>query len=773
MKKELRPYQIECAKEIYEKQRAIVADGMGLGKCAETIAAKTLIERRTGDNSRCLIVSPSTTMPHWMNQIREWYHRGKDSLISMITTENYDASLAHAKNADFTIISYPTLSRIGSDEREMGRLSELGFNYGILDEAQNAKNPEAIRSKAIKGLFDSMKYLAVSSGTIIPNSIVDLYMLLSLMDKEKFPINPENPKAMLSNFYNMFRQDPEMVRRILQEHLVNGHAREADMYLHTSMPRLNKSRLEVILDGEHREVYEQIYNNDSPKPGNKLMQLLKASIDPNLVNPKYLEAGPAGRIGKMESSVYKTLDEAVKKAIESGGKALIFSNLREGVTDKLRERYAKYGALVVDGKENDVSIREEARLKFQRDPNYRVLIATTVMDEGVDLTAATDIFHLTLPYTPAALDQRNSRSQRIGEVNKDEVNAHVICPKLSDGTPMITEGQLNLLDDKRRIINYVMKNPLLLSRKDLEEIANGHAQTSAHLKPLMLSPCEMIRKHLSSLKSSGADKIKTFYENNPSVAEYFARLYANRWMGNYGGNTANLYARAIKVMEEDNKFNDKLDIASGPFSLSRAIGEPVQNIDINRHMLEAGRMLENEGVIVPGNAYTVGSMHSLPFDKNSFDLAVNSLALHMLKPKEREQAFREINRVLRDSGRAIITLPYTLVDNTDLTKMYDGLRELGFDVSQFSGFYRGPAGTSYKGYMAGLRKIGNSTAAELPEDTFDWHMDREILRKRSGASKKRKGQFVEPKKQKMECVDAFFDSHTGKPLDESIRAGMK
>jgi ubiquinone/menaquinone biosynthesis C-methylase UbiE len=267
--------------------------------------------------------------------------------------------------------------------------------------------------------------------------------------------------------------------------------------------------------------------------------------------------------------------------------------------------------------------------------------------------------------------------------------------------------------------------------------------------------------------------VRSFYEKNPRTAEYFARLYAENWDGNYGGNTANLYAKVIKVIEESRKLKDKLDIASGPFSLSRAIGKPVKNVDINKHMFAAGRILEKNGIVVPGNIAVPGSMHSLPFGKNSFDLAVNSLALHMLKPAEREQAFREMNRVLRADGMAIITLPYSLVNNTDLTKTYKGLEKLGFEVAPFSGFYKGPQGTSYKGYIAGLRKISSPTAKALPKGTFDWLVDREILRPRSGASKKRKKQFKEQKIPHKEYISEFFDNYTGKTLDDIIRESVR
>ena len=40
---------------------------------------------------------------------------------------------------------------------------------------------------------------------------------------------------------------------------------------------------------------------------------------------------------------------------------------------------------------------EEIRKKFQTDPKTRVLIATSVMNEGIDCTAATGVIDFTIP----------------------------------------------------------------------------------------------------------------------------------------------------------------------------------------------------------------------------------------------------------------------------------------------------------------------------------------------------------------------------------------
>lgn len=771
---ELRPYQLEAVKEILDKKRVLVADDMGLGKCAESIAAKRAIEKRQGYAAKTLVVCPASVIQHWEDEINVWYKKRDDMpfTVARIHTPTYNFDLQNARNADFVLVGYPTLSSVGT---KLGELKGLGFQYGILDEAHNAKNPDSIRSKGAKTLFDSMEYLAILSGTPVPNTVVDVYMLLSLLDPDTFKVNPENPRMVLAHFYHAFRQDPEFVRRVLNEKMLR---RTAENYLQEKFPGLKKHSLNVILEGEHRDAYVQVYENDDIKPTLKLIELRKAALDPNLVSPAFLGEKLAERRGNLKSNIYETLDELVSKTVDDKGKLLVFTDFKRGVTGKLQERYKQYGAVVIDGDDADLTSREETRRKFQQDRDCKVLIATTVMDEGVDLTAATDIAHITLPYMPSIIDQRNRRAQRIGEVRKDYVNVHVIKPTIDRLTPTITEGIERLLDDKRRIMAYILQQPFAVTKQDLEEIKNGHSEKSKHLVPLIASPLKTIISHFGQLKGQGHHKIAQHYERYPEEAKYIAQLYAANWEGFYGDNTATLYAKLIELLSTEENLERKLDLASGPFSLSRRISQLVTNLDLNPAMFEAGRILESEGKVVPGNRAVQGSYHQLPFENNSFDLALCSLALHMSKLKvkegkeeinERELFFREANRVLRPEGYAIITLPHTVIREQDLSSFYSGLSQLGFEVLPFSGFYRGPEDSKFKVYLAGLRKTSEPAKEKIDEKLLSWRMDYQMEQK--GRKSKRKTKHSAPKVRKMEPeqVELFFNTRTKKTLEEMVR----
>ncbi len=764
----LRPYQLEGVKEILDKKKVLIADDMGLGKCAEAISAKVIIEKND-DECKTLIVCPASVAKHWQDQIQEWDN--KESNIVKIDTSTCNEDIIKAKKADYVIIGYPTLSYLGNSEF-IKDIKSLNFKYGIIDEAHNAKNPESYRSISVKHLFDSMEYLSMLSGTPIPNSVIDIYLLLSLLDKEKFPLSTANPKIMLNTFYNLFKKDPEMIRNILNDRMIR---RTAGEYLHKSFPELKLSNLEVELTGDHKEGYMQVYENDNISPSTKLINLRQVALDPNLINPKLLNKVFAEKIGKMESSVYNSLDNLLDNIINHKGKALIFSDFKTGVCNKLLERYSKYGTVLINGDNNDLNLREETRKRFQNSSDCRVLLTTTVMDEGVDLTAATDIIHLTLPYTPATFDQRNKRSQRIGEINKNTTNVHVMKPILKRGVPTIAEGIEQLLNDKRKIITYILQQPFMINPRDLKEL-NGHTEKSKSIKNLISSPYKNINSHLSFIKGQGSKKIAEFYKKYPNEAKLIASLYSSNWEGHYGGNTANLYGKVINILEEKIPLIKKIDIASGPFSLSRKLKQPVINLDINNYMHETGKILEEENLIISGNKPVRGAFYKLPFKENQFDLAVCSLALHMSKTKfndngkeinEREQSIKEANRILKTNGYYIITLPHSVISVPDLPKFYEGVEKLGFEVLPFSGFYKGVEDSKFKVYMAGFKKIKDSCQESL-DGYFNWKMDNKLNQKK-GRSKDKKGGTPNLYLQEKEDVAIFYNTSTKKSLEESVR----
>lgn len=804
-KKQLFPYQRETAVDLHEKQRVIIADAMGMGKCAQALYGLRAIEKLDGDKDyKTLVVSPYSVMPHWQREVGEWYSPGTERDTTIIRSKTFDKDVERAKDSKFVVMSYPTLSYFGKDRQRMTQLENMGFDYSVLDEGHNLKNPEAVCSSAIRGLIHKTPYLSILTGTPLPNTIEDLYVSFNLLEPDIFPINTEKPSASLNTFYRAFSANPELMRDTFRKHLAGGMPRTREDYPHIDLPQVRHHALDVELTNRHKDVYMNIYENDSLTAGTKLWQLVKASLDPNLVNPRHLETKLASKVGSIESCVYSSLDNLLEQVADEGGKVLMFSELKTGVTDYLRGRWKRFNPLIIDGDTNqrkedyffeeeaDEEKRELIRQKFQKDPDCKLLIATTTMNEGVDLTAATSVVDLRLPYTPHAVDQRHARTLRIGEVKKDAVDIYRV-KSVIPGIRTIDQGIERLLDDKRTIINFLMESPTRLTREDIDEFKrNGHTTRSRNVRDCLKTTKQRsnehkkrINEHLSKdIRNKGFFRISELYKTRPDVAENFANRYAQYWEGSYGGNTANLYDRVIHSLEESQNLSRKLDIASGPFSLSRKIKEPVTNVDINPFMLQAGKLLEERGEVVSGNIALEGCFHDLPLEDESFDMALCSLAYHASKIKtrqkgkvvrEREQAFKEMNRVLRPGGFGIFTLPRGAIKESDFSRFYNGLDMLGLDILPFSGFYQAPKGSKskFRVYLGAVRKSETPQEESLDDKQLEWHVDRESVRKRSGRKKKGGRSDKQQRDVKTEVVNEFVNTRTKETLEDAVRQGLR
>ncbi len=117
-----------------------------------------------------------------------------------------------------------------------------------------------------------------------------------------------------------------------------------------------------------------------------------------------------------------------------------------------------------------------------------------------------------------------------------------------------------------------------------------------------------------------------------------------------------------------------LDLAGGTGDisalLSKRVGSKGQVVltDINNHMLEIGRQrLEDRGIA--GNMdYALVNAESLPFASRSFDAV--TIAFGLRNVTDKDAALREMHRVLRPGGRALI-LEFSQVQAEGLRKLYD------------------------------------------------------------------------------------------------------
>lgn len=215
---------------------------------------------------------------------------------------------------DVLLTTYGTLK---NDEKAYENLS---FDYCIIDEAQNIKNPTAQATLSVKNI-KSRCNIALT-GTPIENNLMELWSIFDfvmpgyLFTKERFRERFILDESNLSELKSLIT--PFILRRLKEDVL-------------SELPEKLEKKYLVEMKGKQKQLYSfyvkaiknQLNENKSSEKSGRdkinlfayLTKLREICLDPSLVVPDYTG----------ESSKLTVVKEIVKDASESGKKILLFS----------------------------------------------------------------------------------------------------------------------------------------------------------------------------------------------------------------------------------------------------------------------------------------------------------------------------------------------------------------------------------------------------------------------------------------------------------------
>lgn len=471
---ELRPYQKEGFKWINEITDlgfgGVLADDMGLGKTLQIIAF--LLSQK---KSKSIVVVPTSVIYNWMDEFEKFapsirvglVHGSKSKRDRVlrdfkrgigIKVEEENLKEKYYEKYDVLLTTYGTLK---NDEKAYENLS---FDYCIIDEAQNIKNPAAQATLSVKNI-KSRCNIALT-GTPIENNLMELWSIFDfvmpgyLFTKERFRERFILDESNLSELKSLIT--PFILRRLKEDVL-------------SELPEKLEKKYLVEMKGKQKQLYsfyvkaiknELNTNKVSEKSGkNKinlfayLTKLREICLDPSLVVPDY----------KGESSKLTVVKEIVKDASESGKKILLFSQFTS-VLQKIEEDFKKedISYLYLDGG-TSAKERVERVKKFNEDSNIKVfLISLKAGGVGLNLTSASVVIHFDPWWNPAVEDQATDRAHRFGQENKVEVIKLVAKDTIEEKIVLMQE-------DKRELIQSLMDGKTMdgkgLKRLTEEEIS--------------------------------------------------------------------------------------------------------------------------------------------------------------------------------------------------------------------------------------------------------------------------------------------------------------
>lgn len=457
----LRPYQQDGFNWLHFLKTyqfgGCLADDMGLGK---TIQALTMLlhQARNGQTLPNLIVTPTSVVFNWLDEIERFAPSLRVLNQTGAARERVDVTYS---DYDIVLTSYGTL------RRDILFLKDVEFEYVILDESQNIKNPLSQTAKAIK-LLQANNRLALT-GTPVENNTIELWSLFSFL----------NPGLLgnLSYFKEAFakpieKDGDEETAKLLRKTIFPFILRRTKEKVAKELPPKTENVLYAEMSPQHEKVYNQW--RDYYRAA-LLKQIQDVGLNKSRMNvleglvklrqlachPLLVETVSPGPIMK-----YNMLLEHVDEICSEGHKVLVFSQFVKMLTiirnyfDSARIQYA-----YLDGQTRD---RKRCVQDFENHEDCRIfLISLKAGGTGLNLTSADYVIHYDPWWNPAVEAQATDRSHRIGQ------DKHVFVYKMITKAT-VEEKILELQKRKKDLVSNLITTEAGLFKKltveDIQEL---------------------------------------------------------------------------------------------------------------------------------------------------------------------------------------------------------------------------------------------------------------------------------------------------------------
>lgn len=433
----LRDYQISALSWFetidYLGFGGILADEMGLGKTIQTITFLL-----TKENKKTIIITPTSLIHNWKSEFEQFAPTLKVGIAHGLKKDRMDI-IKNIDEYDIILTSY------GSIRNDIESYENINFDYCIIDEAQNIKNPMASTTDCVKRIKANIRFAL--TGTPIENNLLELWSIFDfimpgyLYNLTKFNAVFIKDEGQIENLKRMIR--PFILRRTKKQVIKEL----PDKIERRFLVEMNKSQRNVY--GVYvEEIKQKLKENKEIK--NKitifsyLTKLRQLCLDPSVVIEGY-----RGKSSKIEACL-----EIINEYIEENNKILVFSQFTtvlKNIAKKLDKNNINYSYL-------DGSTKAEERIRLVNEFNESneksvFLISLKAGGTGLNLTSANTVIHFDPWWNPSVEKQASDRAHRYGQKQVVEV-----IKLISKGT--IEEKIVELQDKKQNLIEDMIDGNL-------------------------------------------------------------------------------------------------------------------------------------------------------------------------------------------------------------------------------------------------------------------------------------------------------------------------
>ncbi|MEE0933224.1 DEAD/DEAH box helicase [Clostridium sp. D43t1_170807_H7] len=407
----------------------ILADEMGLGKTIQTIAF--LLSEK---NKKSIIVTPTSLIYNWRSEFEKFAPTMKIKVVHG-NKEEREFTKEEIKDIDVLITTYGTL------RNDYNLYDDITFDFCIIDEGQNIKNPLSQSSEVVKELKAKVKFAL--TGTPIENNLIELWSLFDyilpgyLYSKRKF-----------QDKFIKVNKGSEELKKLIRPFIL----RRLKNYVMSELPEKIEKRFLIEMTKEQKKVYKAYVDDVKVKMKEKDFTTDKITIFSYLtklrqltLDPSILIEGYTGGSGKIDVAV-----DLIQNFIKEKHKMLLFSQFTS-VLDSIKKVLEAEGIeyFYLDGS-TKASERVQLVNEFNESDKIKIfLISLKAGGTGLNLTSADVVIHFDPWWNPAIEDQATDRAHRFGQKNVVEV-----IKLIAKGS--IEEKIIKLQESKKEIINKIM-----------------------------------------------------------------------------------------------------------------------------------------------------------------------------------------------------------------------------------------------------------------------------------------------------------------------------
>ncbi len=447
----LRPYQARGSAWLTTMASlglgACLADDMGLGKTVQLIAfLLKRLETSPGDTRPMLLVAPTSVVGNWERELERF-------APSLRVKAHYGPSRARTP-AELPEDATLLLTTYGCLRRDLELLAAASWSVVALDEAQNVKNAASATARAARTLRADVRFAL--TGTPVENRLAELWSLLEFANPgllgplETFrreyalPIERYGNEEAAARLRRMVA--PFVLRRL-----------KSDPAIVRDLPAKNEMKVVCTLTREQATLYKAVVDEELRRIAQSEGIERKGRVLALLTRTKQICNHPAQYLGEKgplpeRSGKLARASEMLEEALSAGDKALVFTQFRE-MGEHLTAHFSSTLGVEVSFLHGGTSKSARDRMvrRFQEEPHGPRIFVLSLKagGTGLNLTAASHVFHYDRWWNPAVEDQATDRAYRIGQTRAVQVHK-LVCA----GT--VEEKIDRLLEQKRALAAKVV-----------------------------------------------------------------------------------------------------------------------------------------------------------------------------------------------------------------------------------------------------------------------------------------------------------------------------